>query len=70
MTSPRTLVHGRRVKKHTIVCGTPDFLEVVGACACIGTRPFLLPFEGPSTGYKASSYTRPQLNVSNMLVLF
>ena len=52
MTSPRTLVHGRTVKKRTIIYGTPDFLEVVGACACIGTRSFLLPLEGP--GYKAT----------------
>ena len=34
-------------KKGAIVYGTPDFLEVIGACACIGTRPFLLPLEGP-----------------------
>ena len=44
MTSPRILVHGRRVKKRAIVYGTPDFLDVVGACACTGsTRLFLLP---------------------------
>ena len=57
MTSPCTLVHGRRVKKRTIIYSTPDFLEVVGACACIVTRPFLLPL--PRRAW-----------CSNMLILF
>ena len=31
---PHTLGCGKRVKKHTVVCGTPSFLKIVGACAC------------------------------------
>ena len=34
MTLPCTLAHGRRVKKHTVVCSNPGFLGVVGAYAC------------------------------------
>ena len=34
MTLPCTLAHGRRVKKHTVVCSNPGFLGVVGTYVC------------------------------------
>ena len=38
------------MEKHTVVCGTPDFLGVVGACACNRYQALFPPF-GP--GYEA-----------------
>ena len=46
---------GRRVKKHTVVCGTPAFLGVVGACACNRYQALSPPPSGP--GYEANNYT-------------
>ena len=34
MTLPHTLGRGRRANKHIVVCGTPGFLGVFGACTC------------------------------------
>ena len=50
---PCTLGRGRRVKKRTVVHGTPGFLGVVGACACNRYQALLPPPSGP--GYEARS---------------
>ena len=59
----RTLGRGRRAKKHTVICGTPDFLGVVDACACNRYQALLLPLKGP--GYEASViYLEPRMIAS------
>ena len=54
MTLPRTVAHGRWVKRHTVFCGTPGFLGVVGTRACNRYKTLFPPLKGP--GYEASSY--------------
>ena len=51
MTLPRTLGHGKRAKKHTVICGTPDFLGIVGARVCNRYQALFPPPSGP--GYEA-----------------
>ena len=41
-------------EKRTVVCGTPGFLGVVGACACNSYQALFPPPSGP--GYEASSW--------------